>query len=167
MNFLCQKCNKQKAAVHIMDTFPEKRERHLCEDCAEQEGVIYKKSDETTNELLQEFLSQQKTSTSKKVTVEDAVCDECGTTIRDFQAKGQLGCPHCYHSLRRVIMPLIQRAHEGADQHVGKVPVRADEQVRKQTDLLRLRRELKDAVDQENYELAARLRDEIQSLESA
>ena len=166
MNFLCQKCNKRKAAVHIMDTFPEKRERHLCEECAVADGVIYKKTEETTNELLQEFLSQQKQA-AKQGVIEDLACEECGLSLRDFQAKGQLGCSQCYLSFRRILMPLIQRAHEGADQHVGKVPSKVDRRVRKQTDLLRLRRELKDAVEQENYELAAKLRDRIESLESA
>ena len=61
---------------------------------------------------------------------------------------------------------MIERAHEGATHHVGKVPATADVTVRRQTGLLRLRKELQEAVESEDYEVAARVRDEIQNLES-
>ena len=61
---------------------------------------------------------------------------------------------------------MIERAHEGASHHVGKVPGTAEDTIRKQTGLLRLRRELEEALEQENYEHAARLRDQIRGLES-
>jgi protein arginine kinase activator len=87
-------------------------------------------------------------------------------TFREFQTKGQLGCPHDYTAFAALLMPLIERAHDGRTQHVGKVPVTAEATVRRQTGLIRLRRELQDAIDQENYERAARVRDEIRTLES-
>ncbi len=80
--------------------------------------------------------------------------------------KGQLGCPHDYEVFRSLLTPLIERTHEGATHHVGKVPTTADATVQKQTGLLKLRRELQEAVEQENYERAARLRDEISILET-
>jgi protein arginine kinase activator len=64
-----------------------------------------------------------------------------------------------------LLSPLIERAHENATHHVGKVPKTADSAVQRRAGLLRLRRELQDAVDAENYEQAARVRDEIQTLE--
>ena len=88
-------------------------------------------------------------------------------TFREFRLKGQLGCPHDYDVFRSLLTPLIERAHAGASHHVGKVPDTADATVRKQTGLLRLRRELEEAIEQENYEQAARLRDQLRSLESA
>ena len=72
-----------------------------------------------------------------------------------------------YEVFEKHLAPLIEQAHEGAKQHVGKVPATAGETIQKQADLLRLRRELQDAVEKENYELAARVRDQIQILESA
>jgi len=161
MSIICQVCQQSKATVHITDTVPEKRERHLCEDCAEREGVIIK-SHQTTNEILQQFIKH-------KVGLgagEGIRCESCGLTFREFQSKGQLGCPRCYTALGPLLMPLIERAHEGGTHHVGKVPVTAEDTVRKQAGLVRLRQELQDAIDQENYERAASVRDEIQALES-
>lgn len=160
MSILCQICQEAKATVHITDTIPEKRERHLCEECAEREGVIIK-SHQTTNEILQQFIKQK-----MNLSAGEGVECSCGLTFREFQAKGQLGCPECYRTLGSLLMPLIERAHEGATHHVGKVPVTTDDTVRRQAGLVRLRRELQDAIDQENYERAASVRDEIRSLES-
>ena len=92
-------------------------------------------------------------------------CPKCGLTFREFQTKGQLGCPDDYDVFQSVLMPLIERAHEGGDHHVGKVPVTAEETVRRQTGMVRLRRELQDAIDCEKYEEAARVRDQIRTLE--
>ena len=161
MSIICQVCQQSKATVHITDTVPEKRERHLCEECAEREGVIIK-SQQTTNEILQQFI-KQKVGLSAG---EGLRCDSCGLSFREFQSKGQLGCPQCYAALGPLLLPLIERAHEGGTHHVGKVPVTADDTVRKQAGLIRLRRELGEAIDQENYERAASVRDEIQALES-
>jgi len=162
MNYVCQHCNQAKATVHITDTLPEKRERHLCDDCAEKEGVIVKQHPQTTNAILQEFIKHK----SGLAGVDDRSCPKCGITFREFRLKGQLGCPHDYEAFRPVLEPLIERAHDGATQHIGKVPSTAGALVRKNTDLLRLKCELQAAVDQENYEQAAQLRDQIEKLES-
>lgn len=163
MNVLCQRCQRAKATVHITDTIPMKKERHLCAECAEKEGVITKQDPHaTTNEILKQFL-EQKTGLAA---TEDLTCPSCGTTFREFQLKGQLGCPHDYEAFKSVLAPLIARAHEGATHHVGKVPVTAGENLRRETGLIRLRRELKGALDEENYERAADVRDQIQALES-
>ena len=162
MSLLCQICQNAKATVHITDTVPEKRERHLCELCAEKEGIIIKQHHQTTNEILQQFI-KQKTGLGEG---EDLTCPQCGITFREFQLKGQLGCPHDYEAFQSVLHALIERAHEGATHHVGKVPTTADVKVQQQTGLLRLRRELQEALDKENYEDAARVRDQIKDMEA-
>lgn len=163
MSVVCQRCNQARATVHITDTVPTKRERHLCEECAEKEGVIIKQEHHTTNEILQQFI-KQKTGLGA---ADDLTCPKCGMTFREFQLKGQLGCPYDYEAFKGVLTPLISRAHEGATHHIGKVPATADATVHKQAGLHRLRRELQEAIEQENYERAARVRDQLQSLESA
>ncbi len=162
MNYVCQHCNEAKATVHITDTLPEKRERHLCDDCAEKEGVIVKQHNQSTNDIIKEFIKHK----SGLAGVDDRSCPKCGITFREFRLKGQLGCPHDYEAFRSLLEPLIERAHDGATNHVGKVPSTAGPTVRKHTDLLRLKRELKEAVDHENYEQAAHIRDQIDKLES-
>lgn len=161
MSTMCQICMEAKATVHISDMAPTKRDRHLCEDCAEREGIIVK-SHHTTSEILQQFIKQK----VGLATGEEFKCDGCGMTFRDFQTKGQLGCPQCYSALAPMLMPLIERAHEGHASHVGKAPMTAEPTIRRQVGLLRLRRELEEALEGENYEQAARVRDEIEALES-
>ena len=62
-------------------------------------------------------------------------------------------------------MPLIERAHEGASEHVGKVPASSGDTAKRQARLVKLRRELNQAVEREDYERAAQLRDEIKAVE--
>lgn len=161
MHYVCQNCKQARATVHVTDTQPEKRERHLCEDCAEKEGIIVKQQ-QTTNAILQEFI-KHKTGLSKAA---DRVCEDCGISFREFQSSGQLGCPNDYNAFRDLLSALVQRAHEGHSQHVGKVPPGVDDVVKRQTGLMKLRRELREAIEQENYELAARVRDAIRAAES-
>lgn len=162
MNYVCQACNQAKATVHITDTVPEKRERHLCEACAQKEHVIVKHHSPSAA-ILQEFIKQKAGATRG----EDLTCPSCGMTFREFQLKGQLGCPNDYEAFRELLLPLIERAHENAKQHAGKSPGRrTDPDTRRKAGLVRLRRELQDAIEQENYELAARVRDQIKSLEN-
>lgn len=157
----CQHCNKSRATVHITDTVPERKERHLCEDCAEKEGVIIKPNQHTTNEILQQFIKQK----IGLGLTENVVCPQCGLSFQEFQVKGQLGCPHDYEVFKAQLMPLIERAHEGGTKHVGKKPGGGTPPQNLHTGLLKLRRELQDAIQQENYELAARVRDQIRNLE--
>ncbi len=162
MDGLCQHCQQEKATVLVTDNFPEKRERHLCEECALREGVLFKQKD-NSHEIYQQFIKA-------KVGI-DAVstrtCPTCGMTLKEFQKRGLLGCPHDYEVFGALLAPLIQRAHAGATHHVGKVPPGLDEPARKRSSLLRLKRELQEAIEQEDYELAASVRDRIKELESA
>lgn len=157
---LCQRCHKAKATVHITEIAEDKREQHLCEECAEKEGVIIKQH-HATSAILQEFIKQKGGLRGG----DDRICPKCGITFREFQMSGQLGCPHDYEAFRSLLSPLIERAHENATRHCGKVPTTAESTIRRRTGLLRLRRQLKEAVAAENYEQAARVRDEIETLE--
>ena len=162
MSLVCQSCQEAKATVHITDTIPEKRERHLCEECAEREGVLIKQTHQTTADILQEFIKQK----AGVEEMDDQTCPQCGMTFRDFRMKGQLGCPHDYEAFRSFLLPLIERAHNGGSHHVGKVPGTAGSDAKHRTELIRLRRELDEVVQKEQYEDAARIRDRIQILET-
>ena len=162
MQPLCQRCKQAKATVLITD-LPEKKVRHLCEQCAQREGVIVKQSPQTTSQILQEFIKHK----SALGAIDDRTCPRCGITFREFRTKGLLGCPNDYDVFRAQLTPLMERAHQGGTHHVGKVPASADESTQRLAGMLRLRRELQDAVEAEDYENAARLRDQLQALETA
>ena len=65
--------------------------------------------------------------------------------------------------LKKGLLPLIERMH-GSSQHVGKVPANAGAEIVKKNELIQLRKELNEAVERENYEKAAELRDKIYEL---
>ena len=92
-------------------------------------------------------------------------CDFCGATLQDFRDSGRLGCPQCYTVFEHHLRGLLRRLH-GSSQHVGEVYLApssaAPEPHRLLTDL---REQLRRAVDSENFELAAELRDRIRVLE--
>ncbi|HEX3871316.1 MAG TPA: UvrB/UvrC motif-containing protein, partial [Pirellulales bacterium] len=92
-------------------------------------------------------------------------CPICGITFFEFRNQGRLGCPHDYVYFQKELDPLILNIH-GELEHTGKRPKRHRGSTDRQTDLIRLRRELKDAVLGENYERASELRDEIKQIET-
>jgi len=160
----CDLCNRP-ATVHLTEIRNgRKLEKHLCEQCAAKLESMPLKSHTPINQLLTNFVMAH----SGAVQEAAAVCEGCGMTWSEFRQKGLFGCAHDYDVFERDLSPLIQRAHEGATHHVGKSPRRSPEgaQVqRRQAALARLRRELACAVESENYEAAAKLRDQIRELE--
>jgi protein arginine kinase activator len=167
MKFKCDNCNKP-ATVHLTEIRQGKKiEKHLCEECAAQsEGLPTAKAHTPINELLTNFVMQH----SRQQREAGATCPQCGITWAEFRQQGLLGCEHDYDAFERDLTPLIQRAHEGATHHVGKVPLRsggAARPKRKTVDVARLRRELNKAVEAEDYERAAKLRDQIRAAEEA
>jgi protein arginine kinase activator len=158
----CDKCDKQ-ATIHLTDIVDgNKNEVHLCEDCAAAEGLTVKAS-VPLSQLLEEFVLQKSPSAEGS----DAKCDVCGLTFAEFRLKGLLGCPNDYDAFAALLDPLLERAHEGLTQHVGKVPTKAGDNQKRQTAILRLRSALRTAVAAEDYERAAALRDQIKQLENS
>lgn len=161
---LCQRCKKATATVHLTDIpkhSGDKIERHLCDDCALAEGVTFKPHLPPLNELLTNFVLSQAQA------LDELRCDECGTTFSEFRSQGLLGCPNDYVAFEEVLSPLIAQAHENGTHHVGKIPPTRPRSEVRQRELARLKRELGAAVAREDYETAARLRDQIKTAESA
>lgn len=158
---LCQRCKKNTATVHLTDIVKnEKRERHLCEKCASEEGVTVKQQ-VPINELLTNFVMEQ----SGARELAKLTCPECGTSFLEFRNSGLLGCPNDYDAFAKALVPLLERAHEGASEHKGKSPTRGGAGREKQRQVAALERQLAEAVEKEDYELAADLRDRIKALE--
>jgi protein arginine kinase activator len=161
---LCQRCKKRSATVHLTEIVnSEKREKHLCEKCAADEGVTMKQH-VPLNELLSNFLVSQAGAQE----VADAVCPNCGMTFAEYRSHGLLGCPNDYDVFAEALGPMIERAHEGGTHHTGKSPGSESRGAAdRQREIMRIRRELEAAVEREDYEEAARLRDRLRELESA
>ena len=93
-------------------------------------------------------------------------CPICGIKFMEFRAEGRLGCPHDYEVFRAGLKPLLERSQR-ADRHHGKRPARQQVNAQRQRELLDLRQQLREAVEREAYETAAKLRDLIRQKETA
>lgn len=164
---VCDNCGSGDAVVHLtqivnneMSTF------HLCEKCAAEKGL--ETTPEPVNFPLTDFLAQMgESETASPRSVGDEGCSFCGLTFKDFRETGRLGCPHCYATFEAPLRGLLRRIH-GGTQHMGKVYLPPDPSASEMEKRLEaLRRKLQRAVDAEDFERAARLRDEIRTLEPA
>lgn len=164
----CDNCNNA-ATVHLTEIRNGKKiEKHLCEMCAAQNEGLPVKAHTPINELLTNFVMAH--SGLAKEQQQGQACEHCGITWAEFRQSGLFGCSGDYVVFEKDLTPLLQRAHEGATHHTGKVPGRAGGTgvPRKRTvDLAKLRKELQRAIEVEDYEKAARLRDQIREGEQA
>jgi protein arginine kinase activator len=162
-SMLCENCGERDASIHY--TQIDKNEMHtfhLCEECAAEKGL---QPGVSPNFPLTDFLAQMGKSGAEGAAA--TPCAFCGLTLDDFKKTGRLGCSHCYVSFDSHLSGLLRRLH-GGTQHVGKVylpphPSQAEQQER----LAGLRRKLDRAVQSEDFERAARIRDLIRTLEGA
>jgi protein arginine kinase activator len=164
---LCQICNKKTATVHLTEiTDGLRNEMHLCERCAVEQGITTK-SQVSINELLSSLLAVQPSDEELLGPSEQNMsCPLCGFTLDQFRKEAVLGCPNDYEVFEKLLLPLIKRAHNDKTNHCGKIPSKTPQQTKKQMKLANLRQQLDTAVRKEDYELAAKLRDEIKQLES-
>jgi protein arginine kinase activator len=163
----CESCGKV-ATVHLTEIKNGKKvEKHLCEQCAAQsEGLTPAKMHMPINELLTNFVMNHTGLANKPQ--ETLACPQCGMTWAEFRQTGLLGCEHDYPAFEKEMTPLLQKAHEGAAHHVGKVPTRrggTGVPAKRTIDMSKLKKELARAVETEDYERAAKLRDQIRQAE--
>lgn len=160
----CRRCSKP-ATLHITELRSgDVQELHLCENCAHE----YLNNPHTMDEGNEaEALAAKLSQVAEGEDLEEMdqlVCPNCGITFREFRSQGRLGCPHDYIAFEDELLPLLENIHEET-QHTGKFPKRAPDISQRQYELIKLRSQLRTAVDEEAYEDAARLRDQIQTLE--
>jgi protein arginine kinase activator len=158
----CEICQNKEATIHLTEiTEGVRTEMHLCEQCAQEQG-IGSKNYIPLNELLSNLLSVGPKGEEPPATgAAEAACPECGYTLSMFQEKALLGCPHDYEVFKQQLLPLIKKAHDGATRHCGKVPAKIPMDSKKQMEIARLKQQLDEAVKKEDYELAVRLRDKL------
>ncbi len=163
----CDRCDKQ-ATFHITERVGEEEqweERHLCENCARD--YLSKPNESESPSSLASALAQHLKigqTAEELAKLDQQTCPICGISFYDFRHHGRLGCPHDYVCFEKQLTPLIENIH-GEKQHTGKRPRRTTRGADQQTRLIRLRKDMREAVRAEDYERASRLRDEIRELE--
>ncbi len=155
----CQKCDKI-AIIHITEMIDDTpRELHLCLDHANEYLHSGKGFDDDGIASLQE-------TADELVNDDFQLCPYCGHSFQDFRKSGKLGCGADYQIFRERLEPLIFGMH-GALEHGGKRPQRLGEAAKIGPSIVRLRYDLQDAVEVEDYDRAALIRDRISSLEES
>jgi len=147
--------------VHLTQIVGEKMQKlDLCEDCAKAKGINDPTSFAMADLMLGLGASQELDPSAGIVEIK---CPRCGFSQADFKKSGRLGCPECYQTFAEGLSGLLKSMHKGT-RHTGKAP-EALRQSRDNMDRLKtLQKKLAKAVEIEDYELAAQLRDEIKPL---
>ena len=160
---LCENCRENDAVVNLT-TIKDNvvTQQHLCEKCAAAKGV--ETSVAMPKHPLGDFL-QAVQQQSLTVPGDQGACHFCGATTRDFRASGRLGCAHCYGAFERSLRDLLRRVH-GHSVHIGRTyrPPQP-EMLERAATLSELRARLQRAIEGEEFELAAALRDQIRGME--
>jgi protein arginine kinase activator len=159
---LCDLCGKNQATVHLTEIIDDQMsELHLCEECARKKSIQMEQQFGLSDLLagLAEFAKPEEETEAAVVR-----CSNCGLSYRDFKKIGRLGCSECYSSFSKYLMPLLKKIH-GSTRHVGKAPHKVAARIKQKVDINELRLRLQNAIEKEEFEEAARLRDKIRELE--
>ncbi|NLW10364.1 MAG: hypothetical protein GX036_11000 [Firmicutes bacterium] len=167
----CEQCKERPATVHITKVINNhKTEKHLCEVCAQTSGsdlgFLFEPSfsfQKLLTGLLEGEMGMEEALAPSTMT-RGRGCPVCGLTFSDFRRIGRLGCGDCYTEFGTGLDPLLRRIH-GSTVHNGKAPKRTGGAIRVKKEIEQLRKKLKEAIQREAYEEAAKLRDEIRAKE--
>jgi len=181
---LCDNCGEREAAIHLTQIVDNTvTTMHLCEQCAAEKGV------ETGASVAKFPLGDFLASLGKGGGAEPAgggagvACPACGATLQDFRQTGRLGCARCYTTFEAHLRDLLRRLH-GSAQHVGERYVATVAAAGAASEAGAgggggggggdatgggeagaLREQLRRAIESENFELAAELRDRLKVME--
>jgi len=154
---ICQRCPSE-AVIHLTEQSDgQRREIHLCLACARKAGLRLPENppklplDEVLQSLIVAHVGELVGELAERS------CPVCGIRFMEFRTGGRLGCPQDYQVFGAGLSPLLLRMH-GATRHVGKAVARWNPAALQR---LQLRSQLREAIAREDYELAARLRDQL------
>lgn len=154
----CKNCDKP-ATIHLTQIINNKIHKvDLCEDCPYKESVT-----DPEGFSLADFLTHSPLSIAGK---EDLHCEFCGFTPAEFKKSGRFGCPRCYETFQKILEPMLANMHKDTV-HRGKVPRRAIARMSRRRHISDLEKGLEEAIEVEDYEEAARLRDQIAEARAA
>ncbi len=158
----CEICGLKDAVIHIRQIQKDLvHELHICEECAREKGLIREEESELpiANLLSGLLEGQDLTGTPEG----KDTCPQCGMKATDFRKQGKLGCTECFSAFEKDIRAIVSQMAT-RPRHTGKVPRSASPQPGSVLSS-GLREELRSAVEREDYELAASLRDRLRLLD--
>lgn len=167
---ICQECVERQATLHFTKIINgEKTEFHICEVCAKEKGEIFPGQSNTfsIHNLLSGLLNFEAPSSAASPGLTQPLrCPSCGLTYAQFARSGRFGCSVCYKTFGDKLEPLLRKVHSGNVSHFGKIPRRSGKTIEMRRKLEEMRRQLQNSINNEEFELAAQLRDQIRQIES-
>lgn len=180
---LCENCGKNEANVKYTQIINGvKKEMILCEECAKEKGITnmdFNMPISFSSFLSDIFDDYNDASFLPEITKPNKLkCKKCGLTYDEFINTGKFGCENCYNTFSDKIDYLVKNLH-GSAKHIGRKPkfikenesevVKENKNIveenKEESKLDKLKRELKEAIKDERYEDAAKIRDEIKKIE--
>ena len=156
----CSICKDKPATVHLTQIVGDKMQKlDLCEDCAKTKGV----NDPSGFALADIMLGLGAAQEVEQAVVADLKCPRCGFSQADFKKSGRLGFPECYKTFSEGLTGLIKTMHKGT-RHIGKAPEALRSSLQNADRLKSLQKKLNKAIESENFEEAAQLRDELKKI---
>ncbi len=147
---LCERCGKKPSTVMYTQIINGQKESiHICSDCAAKESIF-----ENFGSLLSFARPLQNTMIA---------CPNCKTTLAEFTRAGRTGCGECYKTFRTQAEEILKKIH-GTSKHVCDEKPQIKEETEK-SEVQILREKLNQAIEKEQFEAAAILRDKIRALE--
>lgn len=161
---LCQSCSKNIANTHIKTVINgELKEYMLCSECAQKLGYLNPFDSFDSN--LENFLGSFLGDGFQKGYLPDTVrCEKCGSSFADIARGGKVGCENCYSIFYEKMLPSIERMHGNA-RHVGKISSSAGSKAKLTNEIEKTKLLLKEAIDKQEFEQAAKLRDKIKEMQ--
>ncbi|MFD1738252.1 UvrB/UvrC motif-containing protein [Bacillus salitolerans] len=171
---ICQECQQRPATLHFTKILNgEKTEIHICDHCAKENGELSMFSGGSGfsfNHLLAGLLNMEQSLKDKAPSTfpknEVIHCDRCQLTFQQFVKSGRFGCGNCYRAFQDQLDPVLRRLHSGNTTHAGKIPRRIGGSIHVKQQIKQLRSELNELITKEEFESAARVRDQIRELEN-
>lgn len=167
LQMTCQLCKQREATVHLTQIIEnEMKKVDICDQCAKEKQL----HDPTTFSLADLLLGLGAGKELEKAADDagqgDLKCPNCGFGQADFKKTARLGCSECYEVFAEGLAGMLKGMHKGT-QHRGKVPPKLRQVLQAGAALLLLEKQLAEAIAQENFEAAARIRDEIRAAKTA
>lgn len=181
---LCENCGKREANVRYSENINGvKKEMHLCEECSRKLGITEKVDFRISSLNFSNFFGSffEDFSTPEFMPLLNEIkqlkCDSCGSTFEDIVNTGKYGCPNCYDIFEDRMDPILKKL-QGANRHNGRLGKISDNKVKfdtndiskvdkkSQNKLESLQTNLKQAIKEERYEDAAKIRDEIKKMDN-
>ena len=157
---MCENCGKNPATTHLKTVVNGMiHENHLCSFCAANSGYGNLGGLSLTNMLASMF--GESISNGKPISKR---CECCGASFSDIAQSGRVGCSECYTTFRKELLPSLNRLH-GKAIHIGNTPNEERKKESAADKIKKLKLKLADAIKAEEFEDAAKLRDEIRDLE--